>query len=85
MKVKTEVYVMAAEDKQKARLKYITNVPQEWAYYASEPVIGPGNTNFDIIQDLKAVINPPEDSVVIDELIKTQQSKIDKFINKKLK
>ena len=85
MKVNTQVIVMSAEDKQQSRLKYVTSSPSTWGYYKTEPFIGTATTNFDIIQDLKEVINPPADAVVIEELIKSQQKSIDKFIKKKSK
>ncbi len=85
MKVTTEVLIMSAEDKQQTRLKYITSTPQNWGVYNSEAFVGPPTTDFDIIDDLKEVINPPADNIVIDELIRTQQKYIDKYVNKKSK
>ncbi len=85
MKVNTEVIVMSAEDKQQKRLKYVTSSPSKWGYFKTVPFKGSGATDFDIIQDLKEVINPPSDVVVIEALIKSQKESLDKFIKKRSK
>lgn len=85
MKVNTEVIMMSAEDKQQTRLKYVTNSPAKWGYYKTDFFIGPATTNFDVIQDLKEAINPPNDDLVIEALINSQQEKIQKFIKRKSK
>ena len=85
MKVDSEVLVMAAEDKNQNKLKYVTASAKTWGTYRSDFFTGPASTDFNKIQDLKEAINPPSDNAVIDELIKSQHEYIAKFIKKRNK
>ena len=85
MKVNSEMIVMAAEDIKPDKLRYVTSSPKAWGFYRSEKYKGPAETDFHIIQQLKAAINPPSDKEIIDAIIKSQKEKVDKFISKKSK
>ncbi len=85
MKVDADMIVMSAEDEKPDKLKYVTPSTKTWGYYRSDYFVGPSDTNFDIIQELKAAINPPSDEVIIDELIKSQNDPLSKFVSKKSK
>ena len=82
MNVFGEVILRAAEDAKKNRLKYVTSSPKTWGTFRSEPYIGSSGTEVLVIQELKALINPPSDEEIIQELIKTQQPKLDKLVKK---
>lgn len=85
MTVSSEMLLLAAEDNQQTRLKYVTPFASKWGEYKSESYRKAAYTDFDIIQDLKAVINPPSDDVVIEALLTSQKGPIEEFIKKKLK
>lgn len=85
MHVHGEMIVMSAEEIKPDKLKYVTSSPKRWGYYNSEKFIDTSETDFHTIQQLKAAINPPSDDVVIDAIIKSQKSGLDKFVKKKSK
>ena len=85
MHVHGEMIVMAAEDAKPEKLKYVTSSPKTWGYYNSEKYKASAETELNTIQELKAVINPPADDVIIEALIKSQKESLDKFIKKKSK
>lgn len=85
MHVHGEMIVMSAEEIKPGKLKYVTSSPKTWGYYNSEKFIGPAETDFHTIQQLKAAINPPSDEEVVDAIIKSQKSGLDKFVRKKSK
>ena len=85
MHVHGEMIVMSAEEVKPDKLKYVTSSPKTWGYFNSDKFIGPSETDFHTIQQLKAAINPPSDEAVVDEIIKSQKSGLDKFVKKKSK
>ncbi len=85
MKVDSEMIVMAAEEIKPDRLKYVTSSPKSWGYYRSDIFVGPAATDYNIIQELKAAINPPTDDVVIEKIVKSQKEYLNKFVKKKSK
>jgi hypothetical protein len=85
MHVHGDIIVMSAEEIKPEKLKYVTSSPKTWGYYNSEKFIGPAETDFHTIQQLKVAINPPSDDVVVDAIIKSQKSGLDKFVKKKSK
>ncbi len=85
MKVDSEMIVMAAEEIKPNRLKYVTSSPKSWGSFRSDIYVGSSQTDFDIIQDLKAAINPPSDKEVIQAIITSQKEYLDKFVKKKSK
>jgi hypothetical protein len=85
MRVNSEMIIMAAEDIKPDKLKYVTSSPKSWGYYRSEMYKTSADTDLRIIQELKAVINPPEDASIIEAIIKSQQEYLDRFVKKKSK
>ena len=85
MHVHGEMIVMSAEDAKPDKLKYVTSSPKTWGYYNSEMFKASAETELNTIQELKAVINPPADDVIIEALIKSQKESLDKFVKKKSK
>jgi hypothetical protein len=85
MRVDSEMIVMAAEQEKPEKLKYVTASPKSWGNYRSEKYTAPAETDYHMIQELKAAINPPSDDVVMQELIKSQKEYLDKFVKKKSK
>jgi hypothetical protein len=85
MKVDSEMIVMAAEEIKPDRLRYVTSSPKSWGYYRSDIFIGPSETDYNIIQELKSAINPPSDQIVIEEIVKSQKEYLNKFVKKKSK
>ena len=85
MAVDSEVIIMAAEQDKPEKLKYVTASPKSWGNYQSESFVGPAETDFNIIQEVKKAINPPSDEKIIQEMIKSQEEKVNKLIKKKSK
>ena len=85
MKVISEMIVMSAEAEKPDKLKYVTSSPKPWGYYKSEMYKASADTDLSIIQELRGVINPPADDVVIQAIIDSQKEDLDKFVKKKSK
>ena len=85
MHVHGDVIVMSAEEIKPDKLKYVTSSPKRWGSYNSEKFVGPAETEFLTIQQLKAAINPPSDEVVVDAIIESQKEALAKFVKKKSK
>lgn len=85
MHVHGDIIVMSAEEIKPEKLKYVTSSPKTWGYYNTDKFIGPAETDFHTIQQLKAAINPPSDEVVVDAIIESQKEGLAKFVKKKSK
>lgn len=85
LRVKGEMIVMAAEEAKPDKLKYVTNSPRLWCSYKSAVFIGPAETDFNTIQQLKEAVNPPTDNEIIKLLIEDQKPEVAKFIKKRSK
>ena len=81
-RVNSELILMAAEDEKPDKLRYVIGSPRSMGSFISQDYIGPKETDFNIIQELKAAINPPTDDEIIKELIKNQQQPLAKLIKK---
>ena len=81
-RVISELILMAAEESKPDKLKYVTGSPRSMGSYKSEEFIGSKETDYNIIQDLKASIKPPADVEIIKVLIEEQKEPLDKLIKK---
>jgi hypothetical protein len=81
-RVNSELILMAAEEEKPDKLRYVIGSPRSMGSFISEDYIGPKETDFDIIQELKAAINPPSDDEIIKLLIENQKEPLAKLIKK---
>jgi hypothetical protein len=81
-RVLSELILMAAEESKPDKLKYVIGSPRSMGSYKSDEFIGSKDIDYNIIQDLKASINPPSDDEIIKVLIEEQKEPLDKLIKK---